>query len=117
MNMQVGNPDHKLYQEPIGLRVVKEVVVRCKNCNTPLANILLSETNEDRTSRNLKPLKSKYKLINCSKCEDGSSFETEVLEGSTSICAAREGFVLEEQDTDVLDGVIFSILKVRKDNA
>ena len=117
MNMQTYNENHKLYQEPLGLRVLKEFVVRCKDCNTPLANILLTETNEDRLSRNQKAQKSKYQVVNCSKCEDGSSFETEVFEGSTSIANAREGYTLEEEDTDILDGgVILSTVRVRKEN-
>ena len=115
--MEVGCLSHKLYQDPIGLRVIKELVISCKDCNTSLVNVVLTETNEDRVKRSIRPLKSKYKVLNCSNCDNGSSLETEVLEGSTSICTAKDGFVLEEEDTDIdKDGVILSTLKVRKEN-
>jgi hypothetical protein len=100
-------------EEMLGLSVVEELTVKCGNCGSPLANIVVSETNESRKARNLKPLDSKYKVTNCYKC-GGSSFETKTISGSTSICPAKDFFDLDEVETDFNNGVIESVLSVTK---
>lgn len=100
-------------EELIGLTVVEEDVIKCGDCGAPLAHVVVSETNEQRTSRNLPPISSKYKITDCYKC-NGSSFYTKVFGGSTSICPTKDFFDLDETDTEFENGVISSTLKVRK---
>src|SRR6476620_1588187 len=117
MTNMTGNMTHKLYQEPLGLRVVKELTLRCKNCNAPLAEVVLTETNEDRELRGLRASKNKCRVVNCCSCKDGSSFETETIDGSISV-AAKLGFALEVEDSDLDDdGILVSTFRVRKENA
>jgi hypothetical protein len=100
-------------EELLGLSVLEEAVVKCGNCGSHLANVVVSETNESRELRGLKSLNSRYKINNCYKC-GGSSFATKVFSGSTSICPAKDFFDLDEVETDFNDGVIESVLTVQK---
>jgi hypothetical protein len=100
-------------EELLGLSVLEEATIKCGSCGSPLAYIVVSETNESREARGLRPLDSKYKITNCYKCGQ-SSFQSKVFSGSTSICASRDFFDLDEVETDFNDGVIESVLTVRK---
>jgi hypothetical protein len=99
-------------EDLIGLSLLKEQIIRCGDCNSPLASIILTETNEHREERGLKPLKSKYIINNCYKC-GGSSFESETFEGSASIAPYKENNVLEVIDTDIINDVVVSILTMK----
>jgi hypothetical protein len=100
-------------QELIGLSVIEELVLKCGDCGTPLINIVLSETNESRQKRNLKPLSSSYKVVNCYKC-CGSSFQSKIFDGSVSISSFSDKLDIDLEDTDIRDNVIYSTLKVYK---
>lgn len=106
-------------EELLGLSVILDEVVVCGDCGAELANIVVSETNTQRQARGLKPLRSKFKIINCHKC-GGKSFDTKIYEGTTSISPPlKQNISLSDIDTDILnykkeDETIYSILEVIK---
>lgn len=100
-------------EELIGLTEVEELTIKCGDCSTPLAEVVLTEDNNSRQRRSLPAQSSKFKIVDCPKC-GGSSFVTKVFEGTTIVGPVRDGFDLEDVDTDVDDGVIVSTFKVRK---
>jgi predicted nucleic acid-binding Zn-ribbon protein len=103
-------------EEFLGLSVLEEMTVACGDCGSKLAHVVVSETNESRQVRQLKSLNSKYQIKGCYKC-GGSSFLTKTFSGSTSVCPAKDSFDLDVVDTDIEDdGVVKSILEVRKRN-
>jgi predicted nucleic-acid-binding Zn-ribbon protein len=96
----------------LGLRIIEEKEIKCGDCNTPLAFIVVTEGNEDKGS---KP-KSKYRIFGCYKC-GGSSFYSKTFEGTTNICPAKDSFDLTVEDTDIdPDNTIISKLRVRRKN-
>lgn len=100
-------------EELVGFKVIEEFTVKCGDCNTPLAEIQLIEDNASRQGRSLPAQYSKFKVVECPKC-NGSSFETKVFQGKTIVGPVKTGFDLEDVSTDVVDGVIVSTFKVRK---
>lgn len=100
-------------EEILGLSVIEEFVIKCGDCGAELANLVISETNNQREARGLKPIFSIYKITNCYKCS-GNSFTTKTFEGSSSISPAKDFFDLDEIDTEKNGNVISSILKVIK---
>lgn len=98
--------------EFLGLSVVEEATIKCGDCATPLALIVISETNGHRSQRGLAPLKSQYRVTGCPKC-GGSSFVSKVFEGTTNICSTKETLILDTVDTDINNGIIVSVLTIR----
>ena len=99
--------------ELIGLTELEELVIKCGDCGTSLAEVVLTEDNTSRQNRSLPAQSSKFKIVDCPKC-GGSSFETKVFDGTTVVGPVKDGFDLEDVDTEVSDGVIVSTFKVRK---
>lgn len=103
-----------LKQDLIGLSEVSSDIVKCGDCGSKLVEIVVTETNEDRHKRGLRPLKTKYKVIDCPKC-GGSSFETKVYEGSVIRGSLSDNYIVDDSDCDVDDdGVIYGTLVLRK---
>ena len=100
-------------EELLGLKELEELTIKCGDCGTSLAEVVLTEDNASRQNRSLPVRFSKFKVVDCPKC-GGSSFETKVFEGTTVVGPVKEGQDLEDVDTDVNDGVIVSTFKVRK---
>ncbi len=98
-------------EEFLGLEVTDEVKICCSYCNTPLADVVITESNEDRTLRGLKPNDLILKVINCPECGK-HSFPTKILSGSVSIQSCNDKFCLEDEDTSIVNKIIYSILKV-----
>jgi hypothetical protein len=98
--------------EVIGLTELEELTVKCGDCGTPLVNVVLTETNDLRTERGLKPQRLQFKLL-CYKC-GGTSFPTKVLEGSAVVGTLKDDIETDEEDTDLVDGVIVTTLKTRQ---
>lgn len=103
-----------MQEDFLGLKVVEDTEIKCGNCNVPLINVVVVETNDDRKIRGLKPQKSQYQ-VQCYKCH-GSSFKTKVFEGSTIIAGIADFITVDTVDTDILNnGVVFSKLLTKKD--
>jgi predicted nucleic-acid-binding Zn-ribbon protein len=106
-------------QELLGLTEIEEYTIKCYNCGTALAEVVLTETNEARQNRNLKIQTTKFKIVDCPKCGK-HSFNTKHFHGSTVIGPLLDGYTLDEVDTefdyDHGQQNIYSILKLRKNN-
>jgi hypothetical protein len=101
--------------EFVGLRVVEEDVIKCNICKSPLAFVLVSETNEDRKKRQLKPIRTQFKFDSCYKCQ-GKSNLSKLYEGSVNIAESKPNIMtIEEVNTEVNDqGIIIVILKASR---
>src|SRR5688500_9267756 len=103
-------------QELIGLTELEEYTIRCNNCNTTLAEVVLTETNDSRQSRNLKIQTTKFKIVGCPKC-GSDSYNTKYFHGSTIVGPLPQGYTLEEVDTEFNSEYgqqnIFTTLKLR----
>jgi hypothetical protein len=98
----------------VGIQEIESIPIQCGDCGLPLAEVVLTETNETRLSRGFFPLRSEFQVIDCPKCS-GKSFKTRVLEGTTVVGAIKEGYALESVDADILeDNTISSVLRIRK---
>jgi hypothetical protein len=103
-------------EELYGLEVLQEIELKCRSCNSKLANLVVSETNSQRIARNLKPLSSKYRVENCYKCGN-SSFWTDALNGSVSIAPAVDFIDLDVLDTDIDEnGIIINYVRASNRN-
>lgn len=92
---------------------VQEITLKCRKCGKPLADLIISETNEMRRLKDLKPQKCKYKILNCFYCNNGESYETPVYEGTISILP--RGKSIENVDTDQgEDNITTCKIKVNK---
>jgi hypothetical protein len=103
-------------EELIGLEIVEENTIKCRDCSAPLVEIVISENNDHRVQRGLRAMHSKYKVTNCYKC-GSSSFQSKVFHGSTNICPSKEFLILEPINTDVIDdNIIYTVLEIRRKN-
>ena len=107
---------------PIGMDISTQVVLSCSDCGTKLAEVVVTETNEMREERELRPQFTKFKADKCYKC-GGSSFPTDILEGSVFAGSLRDDYEIDVLDTDVekitdeyndARQIIFTTLTVRK---
>jgi hypothetical protein len=100
--------------EVLGLDILQEQKIKCSNCGTPLAEVLVMESNEQRKERDLKPIKSSFRINNCTKCSNGGSFIHGPFEGTTSVGTFKDNLLVDVEDTDILtDGTIMNILTIR----
>jgi hypothetical protein len=96
----------------IGLAIIEEHMIKCGDCRTNLAEIVVSETNDGRVARGLSPMKVQIKVVNCYKC-GGASFDSKIFEGSTNIHPVNDFTSLEDDgDTDIKNGVLYSTLRM-----
>jgi predicted nucleic-acid-binding Zn-ribbon protein len=108
------NVDKNIKDDLIGFSEISSDIIKCGDCGLKLLDIVVTETNENRISRGLKPQKTKYKVVDCPKC-GGSSFETKVYEGSVIRGPISNEYITEDVDCDVDDeGVIYGTLVLRK---
>lgn len=99
----------------VGFKELDSQILNCGDCNYPLVDIVLIETNEDRINRGLGPQKSQFRIAKCPKCS-GSSFNSKVFEGSVIVGPAKKDLKIESDDVDINDnGVIFTTLNIEKE--
>src|SRR5688500_12203891 len=100
--------------ELIGITVVQDKKINCGDCGKNLVEVVVTETNEHRENRGVKHQKTQFQVVDCPFCK-GSSFPSEVFEGSVTVGTLSDQHQLDTVDSDVLtDGTILSVLKVRK---
>lgn len=100
--------------ELVGFSEVESNKVYCGDCGYKLIEIVVTETNENRLKRGLKPIYTKYKVLDCPKC-GGSSFDTKTYEGSTIYGPLTDNYVVECLDCDSLgNDFVYGKLSLRK---
>ena len=100
--------------ELLGLKEVETVALNCGDCGFPLIEIVLTETNDDRLRRGLYPMKNRFQVVDCPKC-GGKSFNSKILEGTTIIGAAKNGYEFECIGADIDDeNTIYNVLRIEK---
>ncbi len=100
--------------ELIGLTELSSEVLKCGDCGKKLIDIVLTERNDSRENRGLKPQLSYYKVVNCPECK-GSSFHSQKYEGTVIIGPIDGNYCIEYEDSDIDDhGYIYNILTLIK---
>ena len=88
-------------------RILEELTVKCGDCNSPLIIITITENNESRAKKGLKPMITKFQAT-CAKC-NSHSFETKVFCGTTCVQPGSPKIEVGDMDCEVLDnGVVFT---------
>jgi hypothetical protein len=93
-------------------KVLDEITVKCIDCNMPLAIITVTESNESRANKGLKPIISKCQAF-CDRC-NSRSLETKLLYGTTCIQPGNHKIDISVLDSDILDnGIIFTKINTK----
>ena len=98
--------------ELIGLDILESHIVKCKKCGVRIAEVILTETNESRNNRGFESIRSSYQFLNCHKCKDGSSYRTPIINGSCCVGSLSDDYIIETEDTDVIDDEVVVNLKI-----
>jgi hypothetical protein len=101
-------------EELEGFEVQEEETIKCGDCDKPLVNIVVYESNDERQEKGKNPQYSKYRVGKCYHC-GGSSFWTKTFEGTTAMGAYNDNVTVDIEDTEQTDDeVICSELKTSK---
>lgn len=92
---------------------IDEDVIKCQDCSRTLGAVVVTESNTERKAKGLKGQKTKFLIQNCPRCT-GSSKESKIFSGSTSIYCPDDQYYLEPLDYEVIDDIIVSTMKVAK---
>lgn len=98
----------------LGLSLVEEKQIFCSRCNTPLLNIIVSETNDNRKKRGLDSISTKF-TVKCYKCSHCS--KTKEFDGSTNIAPVAEfvSFEIDKVEKHT-DGTISAFVETKGNN-
>ena len=87
---------------PLNAKTLKEEQIRCYNCNAPLANIIIIESNEERINKGCDPLSNKFIISNCYRCKEFNKIN-KVFSGTIRICQPKDFLDLSIDSTEILN--------------
>jgi hypothetical protein len=93
---------------------VKEFPLKCSDCGKELATIIHDEEISSCIEDNSKRLKTAFKIINCPKCKNGSSFSSQQFNGSVVIQSKDPNYLVENEETHISGEVLINSLKLVK---
>jgi len=97
------------------MEILEEHILHCGDCNKPLLNVVVTETNDTRISKGCPTRTTIIRIKKCSYC-GGSSFDSPPFAGSINIKPAQDDISLESIETieDTKTGVLTNILTMGK---